>query len=83
MLLPQLIVDGSSGGSKVPMIKFLIPIYVKFACFEILDKNFSLHPIPSPGKQCTGYNSADFQSAIEAPSKIISISVGLSQPNAS
>ena len=53
MSLPQLIVDGSSGRRKVPMVKFLTPIYVYFYCFEILDKHLSSYPTPSPSRQCS------------------------------
>ena len=42
MSLPQLIVDSSSGRRKVPMVKFLTPIYVYFYCFSNIQKIFKL-----------------------------------------
>ena len=60
--LPPLIVDGSSGWRKVIMVKFLIPIYVYFYCFEIIVKNLSLNPTPSPCRQSSMSNSFDFHS---------------------
>ena len=58
----HLIVDGSSGRRKVTMVKFLTPINAYFYCLEILDKNLSSYPTPSPCRQCSRNNSVDFHS---------------------